>query len=143
MNCVCYDKPIDTEIVKESLRRHLKTKPKFLYRIVEVLGDYYYKEMTEEEVFEKAIFEMDGVIENSEDINHFIQDHINKKLPIDGPLWRIHIQKYIDNGEARTILFWKNHHSFCDGVSIMLFNLALSEDYGREYFVKGKDMTLF
>ena len=25
----------------------------------------------------------------------------------------------------------------------MLFNLALSEEYGRDYFVKGKDMTLF
>lgn len=125
------------------MKKHFKTKPKFLYKIVEVLGDYYYKEMSEEEVFEKALSELDGSIKDSDDINHYIQDNLPVKLPLDGPLWRIAFQHYEENGKKCSILFWKNHHSFCDGVSIMLFNLALSEEYGRDYFVKGKDMTFF
>jgi len=31
------------------------------------------------------------------------------------------------------------HHSFCDGVSIICMALALSDEYGREYFIPGKD----
>ena len=31
------------------------------------------------------------------------------------------------------------HHSLCDGVSIICMALALSDEYGREYFVPGKD----
>ena len=143
MNCACYDSPIDIEIIRSSMKRHFKTKPKFLYKFVEILGDYYYKEMSEDKVFELCITEMNGVVKNSDDINHFIQDNINIKMPIDGPLWRIWFQNYEEDGQQRSVLFWKNHHSFCDGVSIMLFNLALSEEYGRDYFVKGKDMTLF
>jgi NRPS condensation-like uncharacterized protein len=34
---------------------------------------------------------------------------------------------------------FKAHHSFCDGVSVMCMTLALSEEYGREYFVKSAD----
>ena len=99
--------------------------------------------MSEDKVFELCLIEMNGVVKNSDDINHFIQDNISIKMPIDGPLWRIWFQNYEEDGQQRSVLFWKNHHSFCDGVSIMLFNLALSEEYGRDYFVKGKDMTLF
>jgi hypothetical protein len=33
----------------------------------------------------------------------------------------------------------KAHHSFCDGVSVICFILSLSEEYGREYFVKTSD----
>lgn len=38
-------------------------------------------------------------------------------------------------------MFWKSHHALMDGASIMSFNLAMSEDYGREYFVKSKDLS--
>ena len=66
MNCACYDSIIDLDIVRVSMRRHFKTKPKFLYKIVEIYGDYYYKEMTEEEVLDKAVIELKGTIKNSD-----------------------------------------------------------------------------
>ena len=72
MNCSCYDKPISIEVIRESMRKHFKTKPKFLYKVVEICGDYYYQQMGEEEVFEKALHELDGIIRTSDDINHYI-----------------------------------------------------------------------
>ena len=47
----------------------------------------------------------------------------------------------MDNGKECAILIFKQHHSLCDGVSIMSLNLACSNDYGREYFVKGSDVS--
>ena len=49
----------------------------------------------------------------------------------------------MDNGKECAILIFKQHHSLCDGVSIMSLNLACSNDYGREYFVKGSDVSPF
>jgi hypothetical protein len=60
---------------------------------------------------------------------------------MDGPLWRIWVQDYVDDGKKCSIMIWKSHHSLMDGVSIMSLNLAMSEDYGREYFVKSKDLS--
>ena len=40
------------------------------------------------------------------------------------------------------IVIWKSHHSFCDGMSVMFMLLAMSHEYDRSYFVKGKDATL-
>lgn len=97
--------------------------------------------MDEEETLEKALILMDGVVNNKEDIDLFIQDNISKKLPLDGPLWRIWVQNYVNEGKKCTIMIWKNHHSLCDGVSIMSFNLAVSADYSRDYFVKSKDLS--
>ena len=65
-------------------------------------------------------------------------------MPLDGPQWRIWRQpKYIDeDGKVKSLVIWKSHHSFCDGISLASILLAFSGDYGREYFVKSKDATL-
>lgn len=39
-------------------------------------------------------------------------------------------------------MLWKSHHSFCDGVSMVLFNLAISKEFDRSYFVKSVDLKL-
>mmetsp|Transcript_12966 Transcript_12966/g.20083 ORF Transcript_12966/g.20083 Transcript_12966/m.20083 type:complete len:112 (-) Transcript_12966:785-1120(-) len=40
------------------------------------------------------------------------------------------------------VLFFKAHHSFCDGVSIMCLTLAMSEEFSRDYFIKSRDASL-
>jgi NRPS condensation-like uncharacterized protein len=40
-------------------------------------------------------------------------------------------------------MIWKSHHSFCDGVSMVLFNLALSKEFDRSFFVKSTDLKLW
>jgi hypothetical protein len=68
---------------------------------------------------------------------------MNVKFPVDGPLWRVYSQEYNPNdsdpNNTLGLTIFKAHHSFCDGVSIMCMTLALSEEYGRDYFIKSKD----
>lgn len=52
--------------------------------------------------------------------------------------------KYNDpEGKGKAIMVWKSHHSFCDGVSMVLFNLAISKEFDRSFFVKSTDLTLW
>jgi len=60
-------------------------------------------------------------------------------MPLDGPMWRLHCQKYKVNGKDGCIILFKCHHSFCDGMSTMSMSLAMSSDYDRSYFIKGED----
>jgi RNA binding exosome subunit len=50
-------------------------------------GDLYYNKISEQESFDKAFkfLEGDDVISNQHDIDLFIQDNINVKIPLDGP----------------------------------------------------------
>ena len=107
------------------------------YKIVEVAGDFYYEEMSEEEFIRKGlIYNKEGQLKNQRDIDLFCQDNLNEKLPLDGPLWRSYLQTYNFNGKEIFFIIWKSHHSFCDGISIMSLSLAMSHEYDRSYFVK-------
>ena len=55
MNCTWYDCMADPELVKDKVLKAVKTKPKLRYKIVEVAGDFYYQEMSEAEMMQKAI----------------------------------------------------------------------------------------
>jgi len=77
-------------------------------------------------------------------MDQFVQDNVNTKLPLDGPLWRMVCAPFIEeNGDEHFLMIWKCHHSFCDGVSMVLFNLALSKEFDRSYFVKSTDLKLW
>jgi hypothetical protein len=77
----------------------------------------------------------------------YISDNLGKKMPLDGPLARMYLAKYEPDDmdhipkEERpgSILFMKAHHALCDGVSILCIPLALSDEYGRDYFINSKD----
>jgi NRPS condensation-like uncharacterized protein len=68
---------------------------------------------------------------------------MNERFPLDGPLYRVYTQDYVpEDSEEKGpfgMTIFKAHHSFCDGVSVMCMTLALSEEYGRDYFVKSND----
>jgi len=50
-------------------------------------GDLYYNALTEDEAFEKSFYFLEGenAITNMNDIDLFVQDNINVKIPLDGP----------------------------------------------------------
>jgi NRPS condensation-like uncharacterized protein len=83
------------------------------------------------------------VLKCQADIDEYIRDNMNVKLPLDGPLCRVYYQKYEpeDNKEVHGLLIWKCHHCFCDGVSVMCMTLAMSEDYSKDYFIKAEDVS--
>ena len=91
----------------------------------------------------------DKILRNQKDIDEYVRDNINIRMPLDGPLLRIYLQKYEpddqentpDDLKSKAILIWKCHHSFCDGVSVTSMVLALSEEYDRSYFLPTKDVS--
>lgn len=75
---------------------------------------------------------------------------MNKRMPLDGPLVRVYFQAYdpVDENKerpeadkVRSVMVWKCHHAFCDGVSVTSMTLAHSEEYDRSYFVRAVDTT--
>jgi hypothetical protein len=52
---MCYDSPVDMELIKWNLERAVKFLPKINYQIVEILGDYYYVEKSQEETYSKGM----------------------------------------------------------------------------------------
>ena len=88
MNCMCYDAKVDPTITRHNMEKVVKHMPKLTYKIVEIAGDYYYKPMSVEETFEKAMMvNMDPktCLKDKNDVDRYIQDNIGKKMPLDGP----------------------------------------------------------
>jgi len=50
---------------------------------------------------------------------------------------------YEQNGEPSSIVMFKAHHSFADGISVMCMSLFMSEEYDRSFLIKTVDATLF
>lgn len=152
MNHSKYDEDYE-EVFRERMLMLIKMHPKFRYRVKMIAGDYYYEEMSLGETLNRIYTSPateDHVLRSQADIDNYIADNIGKKMPLDGPLVRLYLQKYdpIDmdhipkEQRPKAIFFWKCHHSFCDGVSVLCLPLALSDDFSRDYFLKSTDATL-
>jgi len=65
-------------------------------------------------------------------------------MPLDGPLWHATIAPYTDsNGKPSSIVMFKAHHSFADGISVMSMCLYMSAEYDRSFLIKTIDATFF
>ena len=61
------------------------------YSVVQILGDYYYKDMPLEEAVQHAVKRVPSNIkmESEDDINKFIESTINEELPLNRPRWEL------------------------------------------------------
>jgi len=151
MNCSQYDGD-DIDILLLRFREMMKTQPKFRYTLKQIAGDYYYEKLTIDEAVDRVFLKPesdDKILRSQKDIDEYIRDNINIRMPLDGPLVRVYLQKYEpedqegtpDDLKSKALLIWKCHHSFCDGVSVTSMVLALSEEYDRSYFLSTKDAS--
>lgn len=86
----------DEEIPKKFIKV-IEMFPKMRYKIKIIFGDYYYEEMSKEETIQKAILTFkskDKELKSYQDVNDYIADNLNNKLPLDGPLFRFYYQPY-------------------------------------------------
>ena len=136
-----FDYPYFREIYRQFSIKH----EKFTYKIVEKFGDLYYEKMDVDEALDKAclfIDESDKTPKTYHEVDCFIRDNINKKVPLDGPQYRSIFMKFKDeNQKTCGIQVWKSHHSMMDGVSCMALTAASSKEFKRDYFVNSKDAT--
>ena len=61
---------------------------------MEIAGDYYFQKMSMEETMEKGFIvnrDEKTMLKNQDEINKYIQDNINRKMPLDGPLWTVYV----------------------------------------------------
>jgi hypothetical protein len=151
VNVTHYDQVITEDVIRFNVGKMMKFMPKYTQHFVEFGGEYYYKYLdddpkkAEDIAFKNGIVwetDPDLILESEEDIDNWAQDNINIKMPLDGPMFRLYIQKYNAHGYDGTIIIFKSHHSFCDGMSTMSMSLAMSSEYDRSYFVKGADMPI-
>lgn len=60
-------------------------------------GDLYYEEMSIDETLYKG-FKIernpDRMLKTQSDIEMYVEDNINHKIPLDGPQWRCYLQNY-------------------------------------------------
>ena len=87
MNITLYD-AWKEKILLDSFDDVFKFMPKFRYKIKEIAGDYYYEEMPLEEMKQKIFVRPqsdDKVLRSQADIDQYIADNMNEKLPMDGP----------------------------------------------------------
>ena len=146
-----YDKG-DIEAIELCFKKAVSDFPKMRYKVKEIFGDYYYEEMSVEETIQKVLLYPEGddkILRCQADINAYIRDNLNVKMPLDGPLFRVYVQNFEPTDQdgvpeaqkSKSFLIWKCHHSFCDGVSVTSMTLAISEQYNRDFFLKSKDAT--
>ena len=148
VNVVHYDKMVPDEALRFNITKIMKFMPKMTQHFVEFGGEYYYKQLHQDPEKARQITFARGIVYNTdpslileteEDIDNWAQDNLNQKMPLDGPMWRIYVQKFKVNGKEGGIIVYKSHHSFSDGISNMCMSLAMSSGYHRSYFIKGDD----
>jgi len=112
--------------------------------ITEFAGDYYYKEMHIDEALRKAvtiISDPQMLPTKMRDLDHIVQDNLNVKMPLDGPLWSFNVYNAIIDGKQRAVLLWKSHHSFGDGSTLGAMTLGMSKEYDMSYFLKIPELS--
>ena len=70
----------------------------------------YYIKMSIEETMKKAFTysTSDKMPQNQHELDCFVQDNLNTKLPLDGPQWRVWFTKIKDHdGKDYTVQIWK------------------------------------
>jgi hypothetical protein len=108
----------------------MKLVPKLRYCIVEILGDYYYKELPMEQALEITVKRIpkEEWFKNDDDINRYMEKHLNVPIPINEPQWMLLFQEEYQRPD-QCLYIWKSHHSFGDGVSQISFHLANGDKY--------------
>lgn len=126
--------------------RYITNYDKLRNRIEMKFGDVYYKQLSVSETHEKAVIWEDDprkTLKSQYEIDCYIRDNLNIKMPLDGPQWRVYGQIYRNSdGKDELILIWKEHHSLMDGISAIMMSTAMSNEYKEDYFIPTKDVSL-
>jgi hypothetical protein len=63
----------------------IKLIPKLRYKIVTILGDFYYQEMPIDQMIDIVFKEIPGHIKNDSDLERFIEQNLNVPFSLDRP----------------------------------------------------------
>ena len=97
---------------------------------MQILGDYYWKDNTDiDRLIDITIRKMPVNIKNERELESFVNQEINKPIPLDNPQWVIWIQE--DYNEKESLIIYKQHHSMCDGISCMNYHIGQGDNFDQ------------
>ena len=95
MNASMYDHKDIFKISQDKWTDMCYKHPKLCYKVKEIYGDYYYERMSVEETVKKAMLFLDKKnikdLSNQREIDYYVSDNLNEKIPLDGPQWRAYV----------------------------------------------------
>ena len=107
LNCVSIT-PVSQskpEQAYEVFGKHAKTHVKMRCKIVEVFGDYYYKEMGFDEVMKTCVTILPGkTIKNKQEMEKFFGEKISEVFSLDRPQWHLWVQLNYE-GEGALLIY--------------------------------------
>jgi len=121
---------------------------KFTYKVTMVFGDIYYEKIPADTAIERCFKVIQGTkyeCKTKQDLEMFVEDNLNVKIPLDGPQWRAFVQPFKDpeTGKDYYIQIWKQHHSFMDGMSSMGMIGSMAKGFGPSMFIPFKSVPLW
>eukprot|EP00347_Sterkiella_histriomuscorum_P012286 403369170 len=140
---VIYLEPLKTEKARQRISELMAKLPKMRYSIVDILGDYYYKELPQKGLIDVIFKELPKSewLKNDDEINKYIQQTINIPFDFSRPQFQLIWQENYQN--KFSVLIWKQHHSFCDGASIVSFINSTAEKYDIDALIPIKRISFW
>ena len=108
--------------VRERIRSFMRDKAKLRWKIVEIWGDYYWKDTEIEDSLNYCFTRMPLECKDERDIESLVNKHINSQMPLEKPQWFMWYQENYQ--EKYSIVMYKAHHSLSDGVSSMNYHIG-------------------
>jgi hypothetical protein len=80
----------DFEQAKVKARKFMLEKPKLRWHIVELFGDYYWKDTKDvEEILPLLIQKVPRQFKSEKELEAFVNEEINKPIPLNRPQWQV------------------------------------------------------
>jgi hypothetical protein len=147
MSVTALDGHLSKQRLETLVRENLHRFPKMRYKLAMRAGDIYYQKMSEEEALRKGfIYEEtpDRMLRNQKEVDCFVRDNLSRKMPLDGPQFRMIFQRFKDDdGQEFLIQIWMSHHCLMDGVSGMAVQACFSDEFSPDYFLPFRNVSIF
>lgn len=128
------------ETVRERIRSFMRDKPKLRWKIVEIFGDYYWKDTTVDESIDYCFTRMPLECKDERDMESIVNKHLNSQMPLDKPQWQMWYQENYQ--EKYSIVMYKAHHSLSDGVSSMNYHIGQGDKFDVSALMPIRKMSL-
>jgi NRPS condensation-like uncharacterized protein len=131
---------LEYEKVRERIKTFMQDKAKLRWKIVEIWGDYYWKDTTIEESIDYVFQKIPKEVHNERDIEQIVNTDLNAQMPLDRPQWRMWYQENYQ--DKYSIVIYKAHHSLGDGVSCMNYHIGQGDTFDNSALIPIRKVSL-
>lgn len=135
------DKITHGEDLSKVTQRCISAIPNMRRVPVHALGIYLWKDV-DVETAKTRIIKDDKELNSEKDVIEYSEKLINEELSRDAPMFEFRVVE--DYTEDSSVIFYRSHHTFCDGVGISsLFSILNDDQFSAKYSKKIFKPSLF